>query len=95
MSSFSVQPNLLSHQHFPRCGEITCCEGMEINTTRNSLTDLIFPIPIRRTASALIYTCRLMSERTRNEDKVLNVDDFITVGNCKPSLPLIISKIES
>ena len=43
-------------------GELTRCEGIEIQTTPDALTEIVSAIPIYRTTLILIDTCRLMPE---------------------------------
>ena len=51
-----TQPPLLPYQHLACGSEIARSQRIKVETTRNTLTDSIPTIPIRRTATALIDT---------------------------------------
>lgn len=54
--------SLLPYQHLTCRGEVACGQRVEIDTTRHGFTERVFPIPIRRTRTILIYPRRLVSE---------------------------------
>ena len=66
---------LFPYQHLPRCSEITCCDCIEIDTTRHGFPSLISAIPIHRTILTLIHSGRLIPQRQcPNQCAIYGVD---------------------